>query len=651
MDETRLIFPFSLKEREIEMKKRVYTLYRVSTKGQVEKDDIPMQKEACRNFAESQGWEIVKEFSEKGVSGFKKSAKERDELQKIQQAAMEGKFDILLVFMFDRLGRRDDETPFIVEWFTKQGIEVWSVNEGQQRFDTHVDKLMNYIRYWQASGESLKTSVRTRTRLEQLTGEGHYTGGTVPYGYKRVRLGRVNKKNQEVCDLVIDEAEAEIVRLIFHKYVYEGYGAQKLSHYLYEQGVVGRNNKNIPNTSIVRMIKNKGYTGYLINGAVETECPQLRIIEPELFEQAQELRQARTCERGGTSLGTSSKALLTGLVYCGHCGNRLSLTSSGRTHTYADGHTVKEVRPRYSCFYKIRHPGDCDGQSGYGVSKLDSIVEEVVRQIFAQFREVSRKKLLESVKTNDAARIQKKIQKIQKDLEAKHEVIGRGQPPAAFRIEEEGKVLGMVVLIAEPDVERHEPDQLFHVLGIAGEGFSQPEQVFVVEGGVPVRGVQQPAGGMHMHLAAVLAVEAPDPEVGGPVPAGEEGCVRHLDPRPLRGEGTGVFHPADGGIVMARRELDQPRIAAGLGDGVGHDEPPVAGHPDHDLGPRPAGGAVQGHECAQRLHGQRVLIEGAPRLFGHAVQIDAFGQRFGVRGHGLIFQRAHAAAPHQREPG
>lgn len=83
---------------------------------------------------------------------------------------------------------------------------------------------------------------------------------------------------------------------------------------------------------------------------------------------------------------------------------------------HADGHTVKEVRPRYSCFYKIRHPGDCDGQSGYGVSKLDSIVEEVVRQIFAQFREVSQKKLLESVKTNDAARIQKKIQK---DLEAK----------------------------------------------------------------------------------------------------------------------------------------------------------------------------------------------------------------------------------------
>ena len=88
--------------------------------------------------------------------------------------------------------------------------------------------------------------------------------------------------------------------------------------------------------------------------------------------------------------------------------------SSGKSTRYY----IDEMH-RYSCFYKIRHPGDCDGQSGYGVSKLDSIVEEVVRQIFAQFREVSRKKLLESVKTNDAARIQKKVKKIQKDLESK----------------------------------------------------------------------------------------------------------------------------------------------------------------------------------------------------------------------------------------
>ena len=45
--------------------KRVYALYRVSTAGQVEKNDIPMQKQRCREYAEEQGWEIVKELSKK----------------------------------------------------------------------------------------------------------------------------------------------------------------------------------------------------------------------------------------------------------------------------------------------------------------------------------------------------------------------------------------------------------------------------------------------------------------------------------------------------------------------------------------------------------------------------------------------------------
>ena len=157
--------------------KRVVCLYRVSTVGQVEKDDIPMQKQFCREFCQRQeGWEIVRELSEKGVSGFKVSAKKRDKIQEIQRMALAGEFDILLVFMFDRLGRKDDETPFVVEWFVNQGIEVWSAMEGQQRFDTHVDKLLNYIRYWQASGESIKTSARVKTRIGQLTEPGYYTG-------------------------------------------------------------------------------------------------------------------------------------------------------------------------------------------------------------------------------------------------------------------------------------------------------------------------------------------------------------------------------------------------------------------------------------------------------------------------------------------
>ena len=149
-----------------------------------------MQKQYCREFAESQGWTIIKEFAEKGVSGFKVAAADRDAIQEIRQDAEERKFDILLVFMFDRLGRRDDETPFVVEWFIRNGIEVWSAMEGQQKMDDHIDKLLNYIRYWQASGESLKTSARTKTRLSQIVQEGRFRGGIVPYGYRLEKQGR-----------------------------------------------------------------------------------------------------------------------------------------------------------------------------------------------------------------------------------------------------------------------------------------------------------------------------------------------------------------------------------------------------------------------------------------------------------------------------
>ena len=106
--------------------KTVYTLYRVSTVKQVDviKDDIPMQRIACHEFAERQGWMITKEVEEKGVSGFKVSAEDRDAIQDLKEAALKNEFEILLVFMFDRLGRIENETPFVLQWFAQHGAEV-----------------------------------------------------------------------------------------------------------------------------------------------------------------------------------------------------------------------------------------------------------------------------------------------------------------------------------------------------------------------------------------------------------------------------------------------------------------------------------------------------------------------------------------------
>ncbi|MEA4964831.1 MAG: recombinase family protein [Oscillospiraceae bacterium] len=397
--------------------KRAYCLYRVSTLGQVEKDDIPMQKQCCREFAEAQGWTIVKEFSEKGISGFKVSAKDRDAIQHIQQDAVAGKFDILLVFMFDRLGRRDDETPFVVEWFVKNGIEVWSAMEGQQRFDSHVDKLMNYIRYWQASGESLKTSVRVKTRLSQLTEEGLYTGGSIPFGYKLEKKGRVNKRNREVFDLAVDENEAEIIRLIFHKYVNEGYGAQRLCRFLHDNGIKSRDGKGFPNTSLNRIIKNVMYTGIIKNGDSQSQyIDELRIIDDDVFAQAQEIMRQRTQPHSSIPLNCKGKSLLVGNIYCAHCGNRLTLTTSGRNKKMPDGTIQKEVRMRYQCHYNVRHPGECDGQSGYSVNKVDGIVDQLVRMKFSEIAAASESEILSSQHEKDIELARSKCEMAKKYL-------------------------------------------------------------------------------------------------------------------------------------------------------------------------------------------------------------------------------------------
>lgn len=146
-----------------ETKTRVCCLYRVSTKGQVDKaeNDIPMQKKACHEFAESKGWTIIKEHAELGVSGFKVAAADRDELQEIKREAEKQEFDILLVFMFDRLGRKDNETPFVLKWFVEQGISVpfpvsWTVKMKKKQKETQ--DILSY--HTQAAGCSDKARAK-----------------------------------------------------------------------------------------------------------------------------------------------------------------------------------------------------------------------------------------------------------------------------------------------------------------------------------------------------------------------------------------------------------------------------------------------------------------------------------------------------------
>lgn len=423
----------------IEPGTRVLCLYRVSTAKQLYHDsndeaDIPMQRLRCREYAESRGWTIVCELQEEGISGHKVRAENRDKIQMIKEYAQQKKFDIFLVFMFDRIGRIADETPFVVEWLVNHQIRVWSAEEGEQRIDSHTDRLLNYIRFWQADGESQKTSIRTANSMHILTEQGYFTGGTCPYGYSLVKSGRMNKRKQEVHDLAICEEEADVLRLMFHLACTYGYGAQRIANYLNSQGYKNRAGENWHPATIQSILRNVLYTGVLRSG--ETYSPvqeDLCIVDSKTFRTVQEMLESRSRkyqETRSAPINTRGNSLLAGNIFCGHCGSRLCISTSGQGRPRADGTDIR--RTRYCCQTKTRKHGQCDGQTGYTVHKVDEIIDSLLHEIFTKvssirreeiFRESNRADLL--TKKNHIKKLRLDCSKAESDLNKLREEIVR----------------------------------------------------------------------------------------------------------------------------------------------------------------------------------------------------------------------------------
>ncbi len=403
--------------------KRVICLYRVSTVGQVDHDDIPMQKLACREYAATHAdWEIIDEISEKGVSGYKVSTNARDAIVEIKKRALLHQFDVLLVFMFDRIGRRDDETPFVVQWFVQQGIEVWSAREGEQRFDNHVDKLLNYIRFWQASGESEKTSIRVKTKHSQMVQDGQYRGGSLPYGYKLEHQGRTNKKNQEVRDLMIDEDEAAIVREIFDLLTNHGYGTNRVAQYLNEKGVKTKRGTTLwRGTSIRALIDNPIYIGiYHMQGVQSEPFEHLRIIDDNLFQRCQQTVKGRSTKNFGEEavvFRTDTRSLLSGIIYCGHCGCRLCFNHHHEERKLAGGGTSVYDYETYRCYRKISSKRTCQGQTVYKAFALNEAVEQQVKMFLSKIESIPRERLMELASARNEETYKVAFKQAQKDFE------------------------------------------------------------------------------------------------------------------------------------------------------------------------------------------------------------------------------------------
>ena len=239
--------------------------------------------------------------------------------------------------------------------------------------------------------------MRTRDRIRQIVSSGHFAGGFVPYGYRAVNKGRVNKRDQPVKDLEINPDEAEWVREVFIKVAEEGASGYAMAQILNQRGLRTRQGAEFQSSNIKRMIQHEGYTGYIITKAARSEfMPQLQIIDEALFAKANEMiskRSKKALKDKNAAQKSSNPTLLAGIVVCAHCGAKMSAFLHTDRYKLADGSIREKVQAKYNCYQRGQHLRQCDGQSLYQAERVDRIVLTYADERHA-FNEIVRDKLL-----------------------------------------------------------------------------------------------------------------------------------------------------------------------------------------------------------------------------------------------------------------
>lgn len=426
---------------ETETKKpRMLILLRNSTKKQAEKIvkedgrieyDIPLQRSILRPWGERLGYEVLKEeLVEGGVSGYKISAENRDEIVRLKAMADRHEFEALGIYMSDRLGRIADETPLIVSFLNARGIKVLSYTEGEISSKTHNDKLMTYLRYWQAEGESLKTSIRIKDANEKCVEQGKWRGGTPPYGYRSVSNGTLNFKGRPIFDVEIDPETSQVVKRIFQLYL-DHYSTKSIARILNDENIPTRRGTLWANNTVSKILNNKLYTGIYelgkASGTVRVISPvmeNLKFIEDDTFNQVQAMLKENKLIKDGKRPTVRGSLLLTGLLYC-ECG----LKCTGHTQVYkttrVDGSEYIHESRFYRCgAHRLPKKGQCN-KKPFNADKLEKIVIDDAKKFLL---ETDIDKLIENqedkIKTQEKALIEQG-KKIARDMTQKEKEVSK----------------------------------------------------------------------------------------------------------------------------------------------------------------------------------------------------------------------------------
>lgn len=407
------------------MKKRTncYIYTRVSTSMQVDGYSLDAQREKLRGYAAYQEMAIVGEYSDEGFSG--KNIQGRMEFRRMLEdiQAQKDNVDYVLVFKLSRFGRNAADVLNSLQLMQDYGVNLICVEDG---IDSSKESGKLMISVLSAVAEIERENIRAQTMAgrEQKAREGKWNGGFAPYGYKL-----------ENGLILIAEDEADIIRIIYDRYVHTSDRISTIAEYLNRNGYTKklRQNNMLPTFSadfVKAVLDNPIYCGKIAYGRRKTvkkvgsrnethivwadDYPihdglHEAIVSEEIWQLAQKKRK-NTCFAKEKLKDSDHAHILSGILKCPCCGKGLyGNVARGKTKD-------NKIRYYYYCKNPVKATGhSCSFRFNLEQSKIDSLVASIISAMVNQpeFVEAIREKLGTAVNTTT---IEKQIDTLKNSL-------------------------------------------------------------------------------------------------------------------------------------------------------------------------------------------------------------------------------------------
>ena len=289
---------------------------RVSTKEQAEQGySLEGQERECRLFAERHNLSVETVFIERGESA---KTQNRTELQKLLRHCREnkGKISALIVWKIDRLSRNMKDVLELYDEFGLLRIQVLSVTENNE--ETPMGRLVRNIMGTLSQYENEQRAERTTNGMRQALENGFWCW-KAPIGYKNVRIdGRAR---------IIPDENAVLMKEAFELAASGHYNLEGIRQHLRKKGLLFTQQK------LHKVMQNPLYAGFIKASWLDDLIVAKHdpIIPAQIFYQAQQHLFKRKQAKPIKHIRTNMSFPLRGLLYCPHCGKKMTAAySSGR---------------------------------------------------------------------------------------------------------------------------------------------------------------------------------------------------------------------------------------------------------------------------------------------------------------------------------